>query len=624
MKRIYIAFATLLVASSAMAQGKIPQLPVEQRIPQLKPKVGYVGTEVKSSVPLNDVVPGEVEVIQNRNVTVTQEIIGITVYDLQSNASVQRRTLDNGTEFAAAWTMGLTPSAFTDRGTGYNERTDGGWNEEPYERLENVRTGWPGLIELANGRRVVINHAAIDTPLHMTYRDAGGEWQETDLPLGDAPGHLWPRVAAGGADGNTIHVVYLSTPEGNGGVPYQGQDGALLYARSTDGGDNWDVLNYIHPELDANNFINFSGDTYDIDARGEKVAFAVFNDLADSFVMISDDNGETWTKRMLVDFPVDNYIVDSGLPDTGEDWDEDGIFQDFYNTDGAGSVLIDLDGKVHVFYGDMYYTDTDLVDGGFNFFPGVNGLSYWNEDMEDEMRQTIAFTYDLDGSGVLELDGLAQYFVGLASLPTAGITAAGEIFVSYMAAVESHSNGVLNFRHIYVVRSADGGATWTTETACNLTPDIDFDLYENAFASLSRDLGEEVSLIYQRDFEPGLHIRGEEHPSVVNDIIYLSIALDQFEACEAGEDVEYTAIAEPMDESDIEVYPNPAHGTVNIVINKVGTANLRILDMNGRVVFERQNALSVVRFDADQLAAGTYVIQVTTAQGVVTKKLMID
>lgn len=624
MKRFYIAVATLLMASSAFAQGKVPQLPVEQRIPQIKPKVGYVGTEVKSSVPLNNVVPGEVEVIQNRNVTVTQEIVGITVYDLQSNASVQRRTLDTDAGFAAAWTMGLTPANFDDRGTGYNERINGGWSEEPYERLEDVRTGWPGLIQLENGRRVIINHAGIDTPLHMTYRDAGGDWQETDLPLGDAPGQLWPRVAAGGADGNTIHVVYLSTPEANGGLPYQGQDGALLYARSTDGGDTWGTINFIHPELDANNFVNFSGDTYDIDARGDKVAFAVFNDFADSFVMISEDNGETWTQRMLVDFPVDNYVVDTGLPDTGEDWDEDGIFQDFFNTDGAGSVLIDLDGKVHVFYGDMYYTDTDLADGGFNFYPGVNGLSYWNEDMEDEMRQTIAFTYDLDGSGVLELDGLAQYFVGLASLPTAGITAAGEIFVSYLATVESHSNGALNFRHIYVVRSADGGATWTTETACNLTPDLDFDLYENAFASLSRDLGEEVSLIYQRDFEPGLHIRGEEHPSVVNDIVYLSIALDQFEACEAGEEVEYTAIEEALDESDIEIYPNPAHGTVNIVINKIGTANLRILDMNGRVVFERQNALSVVRFDADRLAAGTYVIQVTTEQGVVTKKLMID
>lgn len=624
MKRFYIVVTTLLMASSAFAQGKVPQLPVEQRIPQIKPKVGYVGTEVTSSVPLNNIVPGGVEVIQNRDVTVTQEIIGLTVYDLQSNASVQRRTLDTDAGFVATWTMGLTPSNFDDRGTGYNERTNGGWAEEPYERLENVRTGWPGLIQLENGRRVIINHAGIDTPLHMTYRDAGGDWQETDLPLGDAPGHLWPRVAAGGADGNTIHVVYLSTPEANGGLPYQGQDGALLYARSTDAGDSWGTLNFIHPEVDANNFVNFSGDTYDIDARGDKVAFAVFNDFADSFVMISEDNGETWTKRLIVDFPVDNYIVDSGLPDTGEDWDEDGIFQDFFNTDGAGSVLIDHDGKVHVVYGDMYYTDTDLTDGGFNFYPGVNGLSYWNEDLDENTRQTIAFTYDLDGSGALELDGLAQYFVGLAALPTAGITAAGEIFVSYLATMESHSNGLLNFRHIYVVRSSDGGATWTTETACNLTPDIDFDLYENAFASLSRDLGDEVSLIYQRDFEPGLHIRGEEHPSVINDIIYLSIALDQFEACEAGEEVEYTAIEEALDESDIEIYPNPAHGTVNIVINKLGTANLRILDMNGRVVLDRQNALSVVRFDASQLAAGTYVIQVTTEQGVVTKKLMID
>jgi hypothetical protein len=48
-------------------------------------------------------------------------------------------------------------------------------------------------------------------------------------------------------------------------------------------------------------------------AKGDKVAFAEFNDFGDSFIMISDDNGTTWSKRILVDFPVDMYVVDTGI-----------------------------------------------------------------------------------------------------------------------------------------------------------------------------------------------------------------------------------------------------------------------------------------------------------------------
>lgn len=625
MKKFYAVVVAALCSSAAFSQAKVPQLPVEQRIAVDRDTRAWLGNEEVPSTPINNLVSSGIEVTNHRNVTVVQEIIGITIYDLQSNSSVQRRILENGNDRSAAWTMGLTPNLFNDRGTGYNEYVNGEWSEEPYERLENVRTGWPSLLQTESGRTVIINHASVSTPLHMVYRDAGSSnWQESDLPLGDTPGQLWPRAAAGGPDGNSIHVIYITTPEANDGVPYEGQDGALLYARSLDGGDTWDVANHIFPETDATQFIRFSGDTYSIDARGNTVAFAVFNSLADSFVMISDDNGETWEKRLLVDFPVDMYVIDSGLPEVGEDWNDDGFNTEFFNTDNVGSVLVDHDGKVHVFYGDMYYSDTDLTDGAFQFFPGVNGLSYWNSDMDDDTRETIAFTYDLNGDGMLSLDGLPRYFCGMASMPSAGITAAGEIYVSYSALMETHSTGLLNYRHIYVVRSSDGGATWTTENACNLTPDLDFDFFENVFGAMLRDINNDVRIVYQRDFEPGLHIRGEEHPSVINDIVYMSIALDQFEACEAGEDIEYVAIEEPLDDRDVEIYPNPANATVNIVINKLGTAQVRIFDMNGRMVFERQNALSVVRFDASELASGNYIVQVMTERGLLTKKLIIE
>jgi hypothetical protein len=625
MSKHYFFFAALLAAFSAGAQSTAPQIPVAQRTPQVLNKTKFIGTEPVANIPVNQHHTGDIEVTNHRDVTVVQELIGITIYDLQTNGAVQRRVVQNDDEIRGAWTFGLTQTAFDDRGTGFNEYVGGSWNEEPYERIENVRSGWPSLLETASGRTLAISHADVDTPLHMVYRNAGSSnWVDTDLPAGDEYGQLWPRAAVGGEDGNSIHVICVTTPVANGGIAYNGQDGGLLYFRSTDAGDTWEIQGQQFPELGSDFFLNLSADAYAIHARGNKVAFAVFNDFADSFVMISEDNGNTWEYRSLVDFPVDLYVVDSGLPEIGDDWDEDGLFQEFFNTDGSGDVIIDNDGKVHVFYGEMYYADTDLTDGNFQYYPGVNGLAYWNEDMDDNMREVIAFTYDLDDSGTLDLDGIALYFTNLAGMPSAGVTADGSIYVTYSAVMESHSTGSLNFRHMHVVRSLDGGSTWSTESACNLTPDVEFDFYESVFGSMSADINDEVHIVYQRDFEPGLHIRGEEHPAGINDMVYLRVALDQFEACEAGEDIEYTAIEEALQPSDIEIFPNPAQEVVNIVLNKLGTADLRIYDLTGKVVFERQNAQSFVRVNTQELAAGSYVVTVSTLGGTVSQKLMID
>ena len=94
----------------------------------------------------------------------------------------------------------------------------------------------------------------------------------------------------------------------------------------------------IFSELDSSAFFAFSGDTYAIHSRGNTVAFAAFNDFADSFVMISQDNGDTWEQQLLVDFPVDLYEVDMGLPEIGEDYNEDGLFQEFFNAERSISL----------------------------------------------------------------------------------------------------------------------------------------------------------------------------------------------------------------------------------------------------------------------------------------------
>ena len=163
--------------------------------------------------------------------------------------------------------MSLELTPFNDRGTGYNFYDGTAWGEIAYERVESVRIGWPSIVHTASGREVIVSHPGIDTPLHMAWRDAGaGAWSEDTIPSELAVGKLWPRMAAGGEDGNSLHVICVTTPTANGGLVHNGQDGAMLYYRSQDGGDTWDVIDYSFADLDSSNFAAFSGDTYAIHA----------------------------------------------------------------------------------------------------------------------------------------------------------------------------------------------------------------------------------------------------------------------------------------------------------------------------------------------------------------------
>ncbi|MFM1932419.1 MAG: hypothetical protein RL226_1722 [Bacteroidota bacterium] len=627
MKKVYLFALSSAIATLSFGQ-QAPQLPVGKRVAVPMPTRALVGDEFVLPATVHpSESSGAVETDNSRDVNITRQIIGITDYDLQSNAAVHNRFINIDGEIAAGWTMALS-SDFADRGTGYNENNGAGWGSEPYNRLENVRTGWPSLLRTGSGRTVAISHEQVTGPLHIVYREDGSStWVDGNLPQPGSPGQLWNRAAVGGADNNSIHVICVSTPVANGGAEYLGQDGALMYFRSQDGGDTWDIQEQVFPELDQTHFLGFSGDTYSIAARGNTVAFAVFNDFADSFVMISEDNGETWSYRTLVDFPVDLYVTDTGLPETGEDFDEDGIFAEFFNTDGAGQVLIDLDGKVHVVYGEMYYTDTDLADGNFQYFPGTNGLSYWNEDMEDDTQMTIAYAYDIDGSGTWDLtDDIALYFVSGSGMPSVSIDGDGVIYVSYSAIMESHA-GSQNYRHIYVVRSEDGGLTWNTETACNLTPDLDFDFFECVFGTMPMDITDELHVVYQRDFEPGLSVRGDEDAPATNDIVHMTLPTADLANCDNGDEVIYEdviGVEEILEVYGFAAFPNPAKDVITISLKEKGAANVRLFDMAGKLVLNQTIQTTGAQLQVNAFEPGVYLIQVEQNGGVQAQRLTIE
>jgi hypothetical protein len=641
---------TTIIASLLIAVGMTAQIvPGQNHNGLLKAKNNKItmsGDEILSHLMVN---PNPTTTLNFKNTPPTETVIGTSTYDLQSNAAVQNRILQHADgSISAVWTMSQEyNTTYNDRGTGYNFFDGTSWGAQPTERLEGSRGGWPSILAMGTGAEASITHNTQNSYINMAYRmtTGSGTWTDNNISsVNDSSGVsrylIWNRSATGGLDGNTIHMVALTEPSGGTwtGVPFNGVSGALLYYRSQDGGDTWDTQDRQLPGMDSSTQIGMSGDVYAISAQGETVVVAYFDDWGDSFIVKSIDNGTTWTKTTFLDFPVDKYAIDDGL-----DMDGDMVMDQVYSSDNNGAVVLDANGQAHVFYGIMMYVDDDFTDGSSSWFPSINGLAYWNEsygaDTTPATVQDTSLWYsdmmnnhwitevpDLDGDcsvgGVDTAGGYALYFNSRASMPNAGISANGDIYVSFSGYTETASNGSQVFRHIYIIKSQDGGQTWSNPI--DATPHTMWDgAQECVFGSMNPVVDDKVRIVYQKDFEPGLAVRGDEDMVDMNEIIYLEFDTAQaWDYCVYGctdaaagnynpnaecdngccDNATTSAINEEI--SNLSVFPNPTENTLTIDGDYTSAT---IYDLFGKLVLttDYQNTI-----DVSTLSNGIYFIKV--------------
>ena len=138
-----------------------------------------------------------------------------------------------------------------------------------------------------------------------------------------------------------------------------------------------------------------------------------------------------------------------------------------------------------------------------------------------QVPQMIASAQDLDGDGILNYVGIPTYYLSVDCMPSAGIDNQGNIFVSYSSLMENVDNGSQNFRHVHVVKSIDGGTNWSAPK--DVTEWTDWGgAQECVFARMDRNIDDKIRLIYQKDFEPGLAVRGDEDIRKTADILLRS------------------------------------------------------------------------------------------------------
>ena len=473
---------------------------------------------------------------------VTQTIIGVTTYDLQSNSSLQNRIVNHGNgTLSAVWTYSESYDIVAaDRGTGYNFYDGVAWGTQPTARIEAEKTGWPNIARTTGGQEVILSHNSALTVLTQGTRGTigSGPWALSNVTT---TSQVWNRMAVGGANGQTIHHVSAFDPFG--GPWTNGVQGQLLYWRSQDGGATYDIQEAVIPGLDQTNYNTFAGDTYHLAAKGDTVVVVYFGSLSPTIMAKSTDNGTTWTSTTLINEFPSGVNYDAGSANiTGSiigisDINGDAIADTVTGTDGSGWVLLDQNGMAHIFYGNMRYLDDTPGDSQWSYFPATNGLMYWNESLGDGPSLMIGASLDLDNSGTLDIIGIAQYFQALSTFPSAGIAANGCIYVSYSAVMENMDQGTQNYRHIYITRSCDGGCTWTNPK--DVTPGTGFE--ENVYGSMARLVDSDIHIVFQKDLEPGIAVNGDNDPYVLNDIIYLKIPSIDYDTVSTG--VCYTNIS---------------------------------------------------------------------------------
>lgn len=527
-------------------------------------------------------------------------ILGTTYWDLQSSNSAppNRFYVYEDGKMGVVWTMGNeTDNNYLDRGTGYAFFDGASWSTPPTERIETERTGWPSYAPAGTGEIIAAHHNSQGIVINRRDTVGMGEWQEYLVPNPDTMINMflsWPRLVSSGDDRMMVHMLV------NTYLPYDSLNPAILYYRSMDGGVTWDTQARVIEGMTSNEYTGLNTETYAwAEPMDSMLAFVVADRWTDLFIMRSNDNGDTWTKTLVWEHP---YPM----------WNQQ-VTDTFYSPDGAASLAFDNNGKLHLAFGvnRTFWGDSATTAG---WFPYVDGIAYWNEDMPiwsggmggdpeslnpanlEESGNLAAEMEDLNGDGQIELIGnnfqnLGLYYVGLSSMPQLAVDTDNTIYLVYSGVAEGFDDGNQMYRHIFARASEDGGETWTE--IVDLTGDSTQTMNESVYPMLAPMVDENLHIVYMSDNEPGLATLGDMDAPTVNNIVYMQVPKAVI--------VSNEYVVKPGF-SISQNYPNPFKGSTTFEMNleKASAVSLMIHDLTGRLV---------MNVPQKQYTAGNHTIQ---------------
>ena len=558
-----------------------------------------------------------------------ETIIGETWYDLQTNKSVQNRVYryNDGT-IGAVWTRGIEATAFPDRGTGYNFYNGTEWGPNPTSRIESIRCGWPSYSPLGPDGELVISHDFAALVLYLNQRETkgSGEWVESTYTYSNGPTVLsWPRHITSGPDHNNIHLMV------NSNEAYMGMTSAQVYSRSTDGGESWDIENMIIDGMGVDDYLELSADEVVwADPVGDNIAFLVMGIWHDMFMMKSTDNGDNWDKTVIWEHPYPFFDWNVTITDT------------FFCMDKSAAITLGPDGKAHVVFGISRVAHFD-VGNTYNYWPYVEGIGYWNEDMDpfsndldalappqygyanSEMVEDvnyIGWMQDVDGDGEITLTGeiMSYRSLGPCTMPTITVDDLNTVFVLFSATTETYFNDIYNYKHIWARAMMSGVWYEFVDLTANIVHIFD----ECIYPQLTSSSDDNIHYIYNADLTPGLAL-DDDHAYEENKQYYAMLPIPDLVPVGIEERANGTeAIAVSQN------FPNPVNTftTFRVELEEAAQLSMELSNITGQVVMTQNKGFvnsgsHEFRIDASELGAGTYFYIVIAGDSRITKRMII-
>jgi hypothetical protein len=630
MKKIY-----LLLAGSALAMAASAQVVQSQKAP-----VKYKA---------NDEIIVSPVVSENRRAadqpalykTGTTTVIGRTYFPTQTNGAIYRRTqLLPGGKVSATWTFSSDgPSAsYFNRGSGYNHKGDNGWGSIPASRIEpDYRTGYPCIALTPDNKEIVFSHLADTGNLSGGYSFSrniaigSGTWQNDKelLPPAGQPGALWPRVAIAG----DYMVVVSNYTDSSAATPTYVRKGGvrspMVYSRYKFSTATWVTQNELLPQYDSTLYEYGSSDAYSIDAKDNVVAIVTGRSFSDFALWKSTDYGATWTKTVMLKFPMPKY-----------DFKSDTLTRTVCAGEAVHVVIDDL-GMAHAFAertdvsvdtatlrsnntkNERSYTYWYTKKAGTG--SSSDAILYWNETMAPDSVKIIATSMPTAGDSTLNFSTGNPLWYGTtnSSWPTVSIDATGNMYLVYSAFTVGDFLSEGNFyRDILVCASTDHGTTWSNPV--NVTSMLGFNV-EEIYPSVAKNADDNIHITYMRKDAPG---NDQSTSSPENYYInHLQVSTAQIMSGTV------TGVNKVKNEvfTINQNFPNPFNGATTIPVNlkKSTDISVSIVNVVGQTVYAHNFAKSPaginnLQIDFSNLNSGIYFYTVEAEGYKVTNRMVVE
>lgn len=569
--------------------------------------------------------------------------LSFSAYDWQTNAAARNFTAVWPDGFAVmCYTQATDHETYSDRGTGlaiYDPAT-GEWDftEQRVEDYTNFpageghKTGFGSISRWGENGLVIAAHSSNYTHLFFCedFRNGGRDFS-TLVTLPNELEPCWPVVQCSGENLDIIHVIatqYTSTD------PF---DDALRYYRYENG--QWTANAVL---LDAFNADNMGGGgsnichflNYDPE-HPNRVAFVLTDAWTDGKVVVSEDNGATWTDRVFYQHPgihttftdisfhyprwVDahfdandniNIVYEwngsTGEPGSGSYYPTVGGVGFWSETLPKSELCVGGIGEVgQPFIMDSCYMNTDLYYSEW----------YWSDAIHDPLPEYFGELMILDEDmNVVDYNGEmpevyywidlsnkahGAYNSGIAAFPSMVMDGEKIFAVWSMIAGDCASvyyDGTNSQYRLFGAMSVDGGQTWNMPV--HLITDVmdiyDEMVYPQVLPYVYHDAGGDYIMIcYQNDQETGTFVQGDE--TAWDNNFYRGVKVYVYDVL--GEEETYMEVA-PM----INVYPNPAQGSFNVKLNNA--SDVKIFNTVGQLV-KSYNNVSELNVN---LEAGVYFV----------------